>query len=262
MRNNLERSSGAGFTDWHRKAREHGLTELAELTARMDSNSDDPSVNAHRAIAERLADYGLPIQRYAAGRIGEFVRDPNHFFEQIPDGDYYFVSIVPGVHLAHGSNSEQVIEFVNTQIKHDRAEISDDTELYLSHNGEPVISGHIIVKDDGLPNTIYGEFTIGNFNNFHRGFSSPEVTVRRQYHRFEWEFRDRLLMNGDNEPMRCNGDVWLTRTEIALRALRAIELIPHSEDYYMPGYYEVLLEKCGQKATKAAFIEANLSYRD
>lgn len=258
MKNSTERSSGAGFTNWNKKARELGLASLADLTASMDSHSERPGVNAHRAIAEDLEAIGLPIQDYVAVKAQGFLDRPEYYLSKVPHGDYYFVSVIPGIHLAHESDTANIVEFVSDYLnKHPES----DPEIYISHNGEPVMSGHIIVKDDMPPNTVHAEFTIGNFNDFHRGFATPEVTLHRPFNQFEWKFLGKLALENSSTKVESNSGVKLTRREIAQRALSAIKMIPHHDDHYLPGYYEVLLERSGETTTRAAFIEANLDYR-
>lgn len=60
------------------------------------------------------------------------------------------------------------------------AEAELQREIFISHNGgNAVMSGHITIHDDGEPNSMYSEFTIGNFNAFHRGFHTPEISMSR-----------------------------------------------------------------------------------
>ncbi len=257
--NTPEAMKGAGFTDWKRHAEASGNLRLARLAEQMDSRGN-PGENAHRSITERLAELELPVQRFTKATVEEFLNDPIKYFSELPiHGEYYFVSIIPGRHLAHASHAEEVISFVKDYM----SETGDGArELYLSYNGEPVMSGHIMVKDDGELNTVYGEFTIGNFNAFHRGSHAPEIVVKRDWRRFVWDFRGTLEHEGDwrdDELFYCNGDVQMTRQEMAQRAYDALARIPRDGDRYLPGYYEVLLEHQGGGITRPAFIEANFS---
>ncbi len=253
-----EAMKGAGFSDWHRALRDMGHYKTAAEIERIDPGNTAEG-NAHTVIARRLESIGLPVQAHIDVSLRDFVSDPYRYLDRIHQGDYYFASIVPGVHLAHGTDPAEVIAFAHSYAM-TATEKQLDASIYISHNGEPVMSGHIIVKDDAEPNTISCEFTTGNFNAFHRGSHTPEISVQRHDRRFAWEFRDSLAGEDwrDCQLFPCQGGVELTRTTMATRIYDAISRIPHDGDYYLPGYYEVLLERAEGDATKPVFIEANL----
>lgn len=107
------------------------------------------------------------------------------------------------------------------------AEAELQREIFISHNGDAVMSGHITIHDDGEPNSMYSEFTIGNFNAFHRGFHTPEISVSRSDNRRQkWEFRD-ILDPGNtawqtDEVFECFGKVTLSHPEMAQRIYDAL----------------------------------------
>ena len=254
----FEYGKGAGFSDWSKVAHSLKNTSLISTLERMEPQNGNPKLNPHHAIAIRLEELRLPIQSFISMPIKEFLETPENHLGELKDGDYYFASIIPGTHLAHEASSERLIEFVDS---FHRNNSTINPEIYISHNGIPVMSGHVIVKNDKSPNTIYAEFTNGNFNAFHRGIHSPEIIARRSLeHRIKWEFRNTLKPRGENwqtdELFECNGGVKLTRAEMAERAYETIQTIPKDGDHYLPGYYEVLLEKVGKTGTRTAFIEA------
>lgn len=257
----LEKSgSGAGFSNWQEAARRYGNKALASVLERMDPGDMPNGVNAHTAIAERLKLLNLPIQTYISLPAGEFLHDPAAHLARISQGDYYFASIKPGLHIANTKNMDEVIDFVREFVMADPSPKNLAKEVYISHNGMPTMSGHIIVDKDETPNNINAEFTIGNFNLFHRGFQTPEITVRRRDRRFVWGFRGALATEDDwrneDEQFVCNGGPKLSRPEMARRIYGAISRIPHDGDRYLPGYYEVLLENVDGYATRPAFIDA------
>lgn len=259
----IEHSRGAGFSDWQRVAKETGHYALAAVVGKMDlGETVRDGKNAHRAIAERLANLELPVHSYVAVSLGDFLLDPERHIERLADGDYFFASIVPGVHIAHGETVEEVVEFVRQYVCENPTEQTMAREMYLSRNGEPVMSGHIMIKDDGNPNSIYAEFTNGNFNMFHRGFHGPEIVCHRTYRSLQWEFLSSLATDDgdwrDDQLFVCNGDVKLSRPAMAQKAYDALSRIPHDGDAYLPGYYEVLIEKTGMGGTRPVFIEAVL----
>lgn len=256
-----EPGAGAGFSDWQKVAKGMGHRTLATLIKKMDSGNTPAGMNEHRAIARQLEVLGLPVQNYIHPSVGDFVNAPHEHLSQLLGGDYYFVSIRPGIHLAHGDSSVQVIDFINDFAAREPNPESLDREVYISHNGEPIMSGHILVGSDDAPNTIFSEFTVGNFNAFHRGVHSPEITVSKTSHRFEWNFGGRLKPTQDDDwrstqAFTCNGDVAMTRPEMARRIFGALSHLPHDGDYYLPGYYEVLLQRTVGDCTRPVFIEA------
>lgn len=247
----------AGFSDWGKAAQEIGNTALRRAIEQMDPGNRY-GVNPHRAIIDRLNALELPHHAYLAMPCREFLENPANYLETLGDGDYYFVSIVPGIHLAHEQDAQAVISFV--QESTERTPSLSDTELYISHNGATTMSGHIIVKPDDPPSAITAEFTIGNFNQFHRGFRAPEVVVQRDNSpRLMWEFRGDLASESDawqtDEQFQCDDGSWMTHTQIAEHAYRAIAHIPHDGDTFLPGYYEVLLER-RHESISPVFIEA------
>lgn len=256
----IEPTAGAGLTDWKRVAESLGYHSLSATMESLSPDNLPVGVNSHREIDNKLKLLDLPGQSCVYASLGEFLTDYDKFLSMIPDGDYYFVSIKPGVHLAHGMTAQEVIDFVYDYVaKNPDADMNQ--EIYLSHNGEPVMSGHVIInKGNGTFNSIVSEFTIGNFNAFHRGFHSPEIALHRSDYRFEWGFRGELhSFNGDwrdEKTYMCNGGIELTRTEMAEIIYDAVTRIPHDGEYYLPGYYEVLLEKTSQNQTRPVFIEA------
>lgn len=252
---------GSGFSDWQRKMREIGNHHAAAYIERLDPDMTQGERNTHTRIAEELRMLELPIQQYISVPVHEFLAAPSMWLDHIADGEYYFASIVPSVHLAHGMNRTEVIELAEMYAQ-TVPESELRREIYISHNGEPVMSGHIIVRDDGEPNTILCEFTTGNFNAFHRGSHTPEISVQRHYKQFSWGFRDQLADDIDwrtDEEFTCQGNIMLNRIEMAERIYDAITRIPHDGDYYLPGYYEVLLEHTVARETTPVFIEANFN---
>lgn len=256
----IERTRGAGFSDWQRKLKEIGKYDVAAFVETMDPGNTPEGDNAHTVIAEQLEMLGLPVQTYVNVPLGDFLANPEHILATIPDGEYYFASIIPGVHLAHGDTVDEVVEFARNYAN-DTSPRQLDQPIYISHNGEAVMSGHIIIKDDAEPNTIISEFTVGNFNEFHRGFRTPEISANRHEHELEWTFREDLTPTNDwrdDTQYTCQGGVTMTRPEMARRCYEAIQYVPHDGEYYLPGYYEVLFEHTTDNETKPVFIEANL----
>jgi len=259
MRNHdKEPMAGAGFSDYIRTAKQLGHDALARSLEQFDAGEQSGSRNSHCVITDRIKELGLPIQDYIGVSVEKFLSSPADYLSQLPAGDYYFASIVSGTHLAHGNSPEEVIEFVREfATRH-----GTDQELYLSHNGEPVMSAHISIHDEAAPNAGYIEATIGNFNAFHRGSHSPEIIARHVGHSYGWEFRDALQPEEDwhdTTAYQCNGGVKLTRQEMASHVYRALQQIPHDGDYYLPGYYEVLFERTPTNQLRIAFIEAVLA---
>lgn len=253
----IEQSAGAGFSDWQRAARATGNYALLATIKDMDGQPGRNGENSHHFIHQKLGELSLPRQHCLFMPLGIFLEQPENHLAELPAGDYYFASIKPGTHLAHGDTSEQVINFMQQYRDAHPEDIS--REVMISHNGEAAMSGHIIIRDDGQPNSIDAEFTIGNFNAFHRGFHTPEISLNRTLHAYEWQFRGTLATDGDwrtDEQFRCFGDVYLSRIEMARSALRALHHIPHDDDVYLPGYYEVLFEKIDDRSTRPVFIEA------
>ncbi len=252
----------AGFSNWQKAAHGIGNRALSGFIESMDPGDQPGNKNAHTAIAERLQKLGLPIQTYISVPAGEFLQDPEFHLSKIPHGDYYFASIRPGLHLAHADSSERVIEFVQDFVWANSDKEKAAKDVYISHNGEPTMSGHIMIEKGAEPNAIQGEFTIGNFNLFHRGVRTPEITVQRDGRRFSWSFRGVLSTQEDwhNEDAEftCNGGAKMSRPEMARRIFAAINKIPHDGNMYLPGYYEVLLENVGGNRTRPAYIEAVL----
>ena len=255
----VEAMAGAGFSDWHRAARQIGNRALASLTSKLDPG-DRFGVNSHHAITTNIEAIGLPVQSYVTPGVSEFLTHPEEYFDLIPQGDYYFVSIKPGTHLAHEREPSEVIRFVESYLQQHPGDT--EQELYLSHNGDPLLSGHIVIRDDGVPNSLYSEFTVGNFNAFHRGSHAPEIIVQRAFNTFSWDFRDSLQAQEQHwrteDTFPTYTGVCLSRLDIAQRVYDAIRHIPHDDDYYLPGYYEVLLERTVETATKASFIDAQI----
>ena len=247
--------AGAGFSDYIRVAKQLGHDTLARSLEQFDAGEQSGSRNSHCIITDRIKELGLPAQDYIGVGVEKFLASPADYLSRLPEGDYYFASIISGVHLAHGNSPKEVIEFV----REFASQHGTTQEMYLSHNGEPVMSAHIRVQDEAAPNAGYIEATIGNFNAFHRGSHSPEIIARRVGHSYKWEFRDVLQTKGgwhDTTAHQCNGDVKLTREEMASHIYRALRHIPHDGDYYLPGYYEVLFERTPTNQLSVAFIEA------
>lgn len=250
----------AGFSDWGRAAQNVGNYALRHVIEQMDPGTVG-GVNPHHTIIERLRKLDLPHHAFIAMTCEKFLRSPDAHRDQLSSGNYYFASIVPGLHLAHETDWNRVISFVETALC-ERPELKN-TELYISHNGTTAMSGHIIIKPDAPPSPIVAEFTIGNFNRFHRGSHAPEITVQRtgSEKRLTWDFRDALQPATDfwqtDERFVCDDAVSRTRQELAQLAYHAVSLIPHDDDSFLPGYYEVLMEHGSQEgAVKPIFIEA------
>jgi hypothetical protein len=252
--------SPAGLSDWGRAVKAIGNQGLANFIELMDPGNPGNHANTHTVIAERLRMLKMPSQPHVAVTVEDFIADPKRPFAQLGSGDYYFISIRPGTHLAHEESEAEVTSFVQNFAKESADPDDLRQELYLSRNGEPVLSGHIVVRAEDEPNSVYAEFTNGDFNSFHRGFRTPEIHVHRDRYRFMWEFGGSLTAaEGDwrtDDLFNCNGDVRLTRPEMARKIFAAISQIPHDGDAYLPGYYEVLLEKTEDGHARTAFIEA------
>lgn len=258
MSGDKERAAGAGFSDWQRAAQAIGNASLSRLIETMDPGDTPTGGNAHRSIQDRLAVLDLPRHEFIALPCAEFLANPTAYLSTLPDGDYYFASIIPGVHLAHASTAEQVAEFVERAVASNPSLTTK--ELYVSHNGEPVMSSHIDIKDDGVPNSIVLEATVGNFNAFHRGQHTPEIIAWRDgNHRLTWKFAGLLASEGawqTDELFPCNDGTELSRLQMATLLAAALQRIPHDEDHYLPGYYEVLFERRINLPPRAVFIEA------
>jgi hypothetical protein len=255
-----EKKPRAGFSDWQVVARNLGHRSLTRTLELLDPG-DKLGTNNHAVIAERLKQLRLPVHSYTTPTIEDFLQSPETYFESLGSGDYFFASLIPGVHIAHANSRQEVFEFVRYAVQQ-HPELSLNKELYLSKNGEPVLSGHIIVEsDDDLKNSVHAEFTNGNFNLFHRGFTTPEVSVRHSRSgQYQWVFRGSLDSSKtdwrDEQVFVCNGGVELTRPQIATKIFEAMQLIPHDEQYLLPGYYEVLIERTPSGGTKPIYIEA------
>ncbi len=253
-----ERKPKAGFSDWQAMARRLGHRGLTRSLELLDPG-DRSGVNNHTVIAERLKKLGLPVQTYTTPTLEVFLDNPLEHLRVFQTGEYYFVSIRPGLHIAHAKTEAEVVEFVrNAQLQH--PEICGQKEMYVSKNGEAIMSGHIIVQsDDSMTNTVYAEFTNSEFNQFHRGFTTPEISVKRgSSGRFEWTFRGPLASDEwrTDELFRCHTGVRLSRKQMAEKIHDALLRIPHDERYFMPGYYEVLIERTPHGTTKPVYIEA------
>lgn len=255
-----EAMAGAGFSDWRRIAHRMGYDALAATIEQMDPSERMMGDNPHCTTAERLALLELPSQAYVAPTVAEFLVDPERYFAKLHEGDYYFLSIIPGVHLAHESSPAHIVEFVHAFVATHPQPAALSQRIYLSHNGEAIMSAHIIARADEPPNTLYAECTVGNFNAFHRGAHAPELIAARHYqHRFSWDFRDSLSEPRDwrdTTHFMGNYGVRLTRMDIVHHLQDAIACIPHDQDYTLPGYYEVLFERGPDNTLNPAFIEA------
>lgn len=258
----MEQAAGLGISDYIRTAKSLGHSALVRVLEKMDAGERPGHTNPHCVATERIASLGMPTQDYIGVPVGEFLAAPGRYLSLLPEGDYYFASITPGTHLAHGMSAHEVMAFVEAFARDHPDASSLAQEMYLSHNGEPVISVHIVIDDVPGANADYLEATIGNFNAFHRGTHSPEIIARRGLYSYEWEFRDRLATDTDwrdTAAYECSGGISLTRPEIAEQLYRALQHIPHDGDHFLPGYYEVLCERTPTGRLKPAFIEAVLS---
>lgn len=257
MHEKISQTAGAGFSDWQKVAEVAGDQRLGKLLRSMDSQPAADGRNAHHRIHDKLALLELPRQQCLFISIEKFLDDPQRQFSLMPHGDYYFVSIKPGVHLAHATSKEEVLSFV---LNYAAISSPDELhrELYISHNGEAAMSGHIIIKDDGIPNSIFSEYTIDNFNAFHRGFHAPEISFERTFQAGHYSFRGALEADDwrDTTRFECVGGVYLSRPAMAQYIKQAVEAIPHDDGYYLPGYYEVLFEKTSTQSVRPVFIEA------
>jgi hypothetical protein len=254
-----EQAAGSGISDYIRAARHLGYDALISTLERMDDGERIGRNNPHCAATERIRLLGMPVQEYIGLPVSKFLGSPQDHLAMLPEGDYYFASIVPGVHLAHGNSPEEVVAFVENYVQSHPEQEAMSQELYISHNGEPAISAHIVVRDTPGANADYIEATIGNFNAFHRGTHSPEIIARRRLYSYEWEFRDSLATDTgwrDTTEYSCRGDINLTRPEIATQLYRALQDIPHDDTHFLPGYYEVLFERTSDYRLRPAFIEA------
>lgn len=250
-----EHAAKLGFTDWLKASEELGNTALSALIKDMDPGIS--SGNAKRLITERLVQIGLPTQSIAIVSTQQFLSNPEAILAQIPRGDYYFSSIVPGTQLTHGTSDEELVNFIATNCKQNPDFLNK--EVYISHNGEAVMSGHILINDDDI-NSIYAEFTNSNFNEFHRGIHNPEISVSRKNNRFDWSFHGELAAEDwrNDEKFSCNDIIYLSRPQMAAYAYESISCIPNDDGNYLPGYYEVLLERQDNNSLRPAFIEAVL----
>lgn len=257
-----EQAAGSGISDYIHTAQQLGYSALVTTLERMDAGERTGRTNPHCIATERIRRLGMPVQEYIGVSVEEFLSSPYDQLATLPKGDYYFVSIIPGVHLAHGENADEVVAFVKEYVESHPDSDSRQQELYVSHNGEPVMSAHIVVSDQEGANADYIEATIGNFNAFHRGAHSPEIIARRGLHAYAWEFRESLSSTNDwrnTTQYKCNGDVVLTRVDMATRLYSTLSYIPHDGTHYLPGYYEVLLERDDTHGLRPAFIEAVVS---
>lgn len=255
----IEATNGAGFSDWSRVALKTGNLALQSMLRKFDSEPGLHGRNAHHFIHDRLTTLQLPVQNCIFMPLKNFLQAPEDYFSVVPHGDYYFASIKPGTHLAHATTKEEVMEFMDSY-----ASSASSTELsrevFISHNGEAVMSGHITISEDGEPNSLYGEFTVGNFNRFHRGFHTPEISISRTRFGNQWLFRDALAAQNDDwrtsEQFPCFGGSAMSRIDMAQRINSALSYIPHDGDFILPGYYEILFERVDEAHTRPAFIEA------
>lgn len=257
-----EQAAGSGISDYIRTARHLGYDALVSSLEKMDAGERLGRTNPHCIATERIRFLGMPVQEYIGMPVDEFLLSPYEYLANLPEGDYYFVSIVPGTHLARGATPAEVVAFVKEYAGTHPDPEALRQELYVSHNGEPVMSAHIVVNDQEGANADYIEATVGNFNAFHRGAHSPEIIARRALHAYTWEFRDQLATEQDwrdTTRYECNGDVTLTRTKMATELYDAVKLIPHDGTHYLPGYYEVLFERTPDNRLRPAFIEAVVS---
>jgi len=251
-----EPGANAGFSDYADTLRQLGLTKAVNLLSRLDPGDTADGRNSHRVIAERLTNLGMPTQTAIFAPVNKFLRRPELFFSQIPDGDYYFCSIRPKLHLAHSTLKTEVVNFVKYY-----SESYPANEIFLAHCGEPVMSGHIKIADDGEPNSVLAEFTNGNFNAFHRGLTVPEIEISRALtDRFDWRFGGQLTADDWRTPDKflCNGGVELSRPEMAGKIWQALLAIPHDGWQFLPGYYEAIMERTQDGGTNTVFVEANL----
>lgn len=255
-----EQAAGSGISDYIHTARHLGYEALVTMLERMDNGEKCGHVNPHCVTTERIRALGMPVQEYVGVSVQDFLEKPYDYLAQLPDGDYFFASIIPGFHLARGLTAAEVVTFVqNFASTHPDAATQ---ELYVSHNGDPVISAHIVVNDSEGANADYMEATIGNFNAFHRGTHSPEIVVRRSLHAYEWQFRDALTTDEDwrdTTAYACQGGMTLTRPQMAAKLYDALTYIPHDGTHYLPGYYEVLFERTPENRLRPVFIEAVVS---
>lgn len=252
-----EQAAGSGISDYIRSARRLGYGALVATLERMDDGEKIGHSNPHCIATERIRTLGMPVQEYIGVPVATFLTEPSRYLSELPQGDYYFASIIPGVHLAHGNSPAEVIAFVQEFARTHPDDLTQ--ELYVSCNGDPVMSAHIVVSEHEGANADYMEATIGNFNAFHRGTHSPEIIARRGLYAYAWEFRDALATETDwrdESAYACNGNVTLTRPQMAIQLYTALRHIPHDDTHYLPGYYEVLFERTTDNHTKAAFIEA------
>ena len=253
-----EQAAGSGISDYIRTARHLGYDALVSSLEKMDAGERLGRSNPHCVATERIRFLGMPVQEYIGMTVTDFLSSPYEHLATLPEGDYYFASIIPGTHLARSSSPEEVVAFIQEYADVHPNPDALNQELYISHNGEPVMSAHIVVSDQEGSNADYLEATVGNFNAFHRGAHSPEIIARRNLHSYAWDFRDELAgVNWRDETVyTCNGGVSLTRTQMAMELYRALDHIPHDGLHYLPGYYEVLFERTPDNHLRAAFIEA------
>ena len=258
--NMIESTSGAGFTDWKIRACEMGNKMLLNTLKTLDHEPASGGRNAHHDIFDRLKELDLPTQDCLFIEIKDFLKNPNKILDTMPDGDYYFTFIVPGIHLANTPNKQDVIDFVQTYYENLSLEQREKSrEIFISHNGDAVMSGHIIVNNNETPNNLHGEFTIGNFNAFHRGFTTPEILLERERMNL-WTFRGDLDPGDEDwrtlEEFDCFGGARLSRLVMAELINQAILHLPEDNGRLLPGSYEVLFERRYKNQILPTFIEA------
>lgn len=251
-----ERKSG-GLHDWKAAIQKIGSRSVVDALRAIIPEQSPDGTNSHHLIAKRVEQLGLPSQTYTAPTMQDFLLDPDGSMPDDPDGQYYFVSVRQGVHLPRASR-EEAIGFIESYAA---AYPEFNGELYISHCQEPLLGGHVMIERGEQPNVVYGEFTVGDFHSFHRGKQAPEIICRRDMQRFEWNFRGSLepkpdtSWHSDETYPSATGEP-LSRPEMATAIYNAISQIPHDDGYYLPGYYEVLLERRGTHGIKPVFIEA------
>ena len=260
VKKTIESTAGAGFTDWKIRASEMGNKLLLNTLKNLDREPANDGRNAHHVILDKLKELNLPTEDCLFIELKDFLDDPYEKLEKIPSGDYYFTSIEPGKHLANTKNKQDVIDFVRSYYEDLLPEQQNEyKEIFISHNGDAVMSGHIIVSNDGTPNSLYAEFTVGNFNAFHRGFTSPEIILEREY-KNQWSFCGQLDPGNEDwrtlEEFDCAGDFKMSRLIMAELINQSIIHLPQDDGNILPGTYEVLFERKYENQISPVFIEA------
>ena len=251
-----DRSSVNDYKKQFTKLTGRWVMELSQVINRFEGQII--GISQQHAAFRRCESLNLPVDQYIAMPIGDFAKNPDSYLAQLEQANAYYVSITSGLAKRGAKNFTEIIDFVQQNL----SKVSPYTELLITHDETPALTGHIKISDDKPPNSILAEFTHGEPRSFHRGMHRPEISLSRNISQaFRFDFCDALVADGDwrnDEKFVCHGGkVYLSRPQMAERIWQTLHLIPHEDDYYLPGYYEVFLRENGDNQTRAAFTEAN-----